>query len=599
MAFHAARPNRTRAPGRDGSTPGPAAAAAGAVLDSAHVGDIVGALGSIGRHDSGSRRSPAQRLRALLVIMGPGLIVMVGDNDAGGVATYAQAGQDYGMSLLWTLALLVPVLYVNQEMVVRLGAVTGVGHARLIFQRFGRFWGMFSVGDLFLVNALTLVTEFIGVSQALDHFGVPTPVSVPLAAVLLFAVVAGGSFRRWERFLFALIALNVVMLPMVLLVHPGLGDTAAGIVPQFPGGLDSTLLLVIVSIVGTTVAPWQLFFQQSNVVDKRITPRWIRYERADLWIGIAAVTLGAVAIMATAAFAFRGTDLFGHFTDAGGVVDGLRAHRGRAAGALFALVLFDASLIGANAVGLATTYTLGDTFRRRHSLHWRVGEAPLFYLGYAALIGLASVVTLTSDAHVQGLIVQGVQALAGVLLPSATVFLLLLCNDRPVLGPWVNTTRQNVAAGVIVWILVLLSLALTATTFFPDITTTELALGFAAGALLGLVGGVLVMLHMQYTEQLARMAAFTARHAKPSVATLAASEVWLMQVQHRDGSPLNRTERRATLEHDRTTWRTPALETLPRPAFSALRKAGLLTLRGYLLLAVVLVGVKTVQTYAG
>ncbi|MFF3070606.1 NRAMP family divalent metal transporter [Kitasatospora sp. NPDC057936] len=594
MAFHTTRPARSQRPGPSESTT-PQAAVGPAGTDSAHVGDIVGALGTIEQDDTGRRGSLGERLRVLLVVMGPGLIVMVGDNDAGGVATYAQAGQNYGMKLLWTLALLIPVLYVNQEMVVRLGAVTGVGHARLIFQRFGRFWGMFSVGDLFLVNALTLVTEFIGVSQALDYFGIPQYVSVPLAAVLLFAVVAGGSFRRWERFLFALIAVNVIVLPMALLAHPKLDETAAGIVPRFPGGLDSTLLLVIIAIVGTTVAPWQLFFQQSNVVDKRITPRWIHYARADLRIGIVVVMAGAIAIMATAAFVFQDTDLLGRFTDAGAVADGLGRHGGHTLGALFAIVLLDASLIGANAVSLATTYALGDTFKKRHSLHWKLREAPLFYLGYAVLIGLAATITLTSDAHVQGLITQGVQALAGVLLPSATVFLVLLCNDRPVLGPWVNTVKQNVAAGVIVWVLVLLSLALTAATFFPDLTTTQLAWGFAAGAFVGLIGGVLIVLHTQYTQQTARIEAFKARHTKGDAFGGVTGEAWLMQVQHADGSPLSRTERKVALEHDRTFWRTPALHTLPRPQFSALRKAGLLTLRGYLLLAVTLVIVKTVQ----
>jgi hypothetical protein len=150
------------------------AAATSSVLDSAHVGDIVGALGTIKQNDTGRRTSWWRRLRTLLAIMGPGLIVMVGDNDAGGVATYAGAGQNYGMKLVWTLALLIPVLYVDQEMVVRLGAVSGVGHARLIFERFGKFWGAFSVGDLFLVNALTIVTEFIGVSLALSYFGIPS-----------------------------------------------------------------------------------------------------------------------------------------------------------------------------------------------------------------------------------------------------------------------------------------------------------------------------------------------------------------------------------------------------------------------------------------
>src|ERR1700732_1499443 len=142
-----------------------------AVLRDAHAGDIHGAFGTIRLSDVAPRRTWRRRLLTLAAIVGPGLIVMVGDNDAGGVSTYAQAGQDYGYSLLWTLVLLIPVLIVNQEMVVRLGAVTGVGHARLIAERFGRFWGWFSVGDLFLLNFLTISTEFMGVGLAGEYFG--------------------------------------------------------------------------------------------------------------------------------------------------------------------------------------------------------------------------------------------------------------------------------------------------------------------------------------------------------------------------------------------------------------------------------------------
>ncbi|MBF6065605.1 divalent metal cation transporter [Nocardia terpenica] len=559
----------------------------GAVMDSAHVGDIVGALGTIRQHDTTEGRGRWQRFRMLLAVIGPGLIVMVGDNDAGGVATYANAGQNYGMALVWTLALLIPVLYVNQEMVVRLGAVAGVGHARLIFSRFGKFWGAFSVGDLFIVNALTIVTEFIGVSMALGYFGLPKSISVPLAAVLLFAVVAGGSFRRWERFLFALIAINIVMFPLAIMVHPSVTDTAKGIIPSFPGGLNSTLLLLVVSIVGTTVAPWQLFFQQSNIVDKRITPRWIRYERVDLWVGIVVVMLGAVAIMAAAAFGLAGTDAFGNFTDAGATAHALHDHMGNTVGALFAILLLDASLIGANAVALATTYALGDTMGKRHSLHWKVREAPVFYLAYALLLGIAAAVAFSPD-HVLGLITQGVQALAGVLLPSATVFLVLLCNDKAVLGPWVNTTRQNIVAGIIVWSLVLLSLALTATTFFHDLSQTTLEIGFGVGALVGVLGGLAVALARHRAER---------RAAERTAAELGGLDP--DQVEELDSTRLSRSERKAILDQDRDIWRTPALDTLERPGFSPLRTAGMIALRGYLLLAVVLVGVKIFQQITG
>jgi Mn2+/Fe2+ NRAMP family transporter len=561
-----------------------------AVRDPAHVGDIVGALGTIDRRDTGQGRNWWQRLRLLLVIMGPGLIVMVGDNDAGGVATYSQAGQNYGMALVWTLALLIPVLYVNQEMVLRLGAVSGVGHAKLIFERFGRFWGWFSAGDLFILNALTIVTEFIGISLALSFFGLPKSISVPVAALVLFAVVAGGSFRRWERFLFALIAVNVLVIPLLWLVHPPGGEITAGLQPQFPGGLDSTLLLLIVAIVGTTVAPWQLFFQQSNVVDKRITPRWIPYARHDLRIGIVVVMTGAVALMAAAAAGFSGTGDFGKFTDAGAVASGLSHHAGYTVGALFAILLLNASLVGANAVGLATTYTLGDTFNRRHSLHWNVTQAPLFYLGYAALMAISAAVTFAPDP-VLGLLTQGVQALAGVLLPSATVFLVLLCNDRAVLGPWVNTARQNIVAGTIVWVLVLLSLALTAATFFPDLPTATYEIGFGVGVGIGIAGGCLI--------------ALSRRRADRRLVEQAATELGDLdpdQIEELDEAAtgtLTGDERNALTEQDRATWRTPALGALPRPVMSPLRKAGLLTLRGYLIVAAALVVVKIVQAAGG
>src|SRR5246127_4496276 len=547
----------------------PSTTSGSAVLDSAHVGDIVGAFGRIRMDAAGPGHSWWQRLRMLMVITGPGLIVMVGDNDAGGVATYTQAGQNYGMKLLWTLTMLIPVLYVNQEMVLRLGAVTRVGHARLIFERFGKFWGAFSVGDLLILNALTIVTEFIGVSLALGFLGCPKIIAIPAAAVLLFGVVAGGSFRRWEGLMFVLIAVNVLIIPMVLLVRPALKETAGGFVPQFPGGLNSTVLLLIVAIVGTTVAPWQLFFQQSNVVDKRITACWIPYARADLVIGIVVVMAGATALMAVTAFGLAGTADVGNFTDAGAVASSLSEHLGDTVAVLFAIILLDASLIGANAIGLATTYAIGDAMSRRHSLHWKISEAPLFYGGYALLLAVSAAVAFSPD-HVLGLVTQGVQALAGVLLPSATVFLVLLCNDRAVLGPWVNTVRQNVLAWTIVWSLVLLSLALTATTFFPGLPTATIEAGLAGGAAVGIIGGAVMVI--------------AGRRSSDRRETEAAAR-----------APGGRAERHAVRQQDRVNWQTPNLAMLARPTMSPIRRAGLFTLRGYLVVAVVFVIIKIVE----
>ena len=324
---------------------------------------------------------------ALLAIIGPGLIVMVGDNDAGGVATYSQAGQNYGTSLLWVLLLLIPVLIVNQEMVVRLGAVTGVGHARLINERFGRFWGWFSVGDLFILNFLTIVTEFIGVSLSLGYFGVSQYVAVPIAAVALVAITVSGSFRFWERSMFVFVFANVLMIPLFLLAQPSGSQIVNNFfVPGIQGGATSTSVLLIIAIVGTTVAPWQLFFQQSNVIDKRITPRWINYERLDTWIGAVVVVLGAGALICVSAFAFGGTHYAGQFVNAGATADALKAVLGPTAGAFFAIVLLNASLIGAGALTLSTSYAFGDVFGTRSSLHRSFAEAKGFYGIFAALI---------------------------------------------------------------------------------------------------------------------------------------------------------------------------------------------------------------------
>ncbi|MDA8440182.1 MAG: divalent metal cation transporter, partial [Propionibacterium sp.] len=277
-----------------------------AVLDSAHVGDIEGALGTIrlGEAPSGTRGRLSRRLKILAAIVGPGLIVMVGDNDAGAFGTYTQAGQNYGTRLLWTLLLLIPVIYVNQEMVLRLGAVTGVGHARLIVERFGKFWGAFSVIDLFVLNALTIVTEFVGITLGLGYLGLPKVPGVILAVVLVLAAVSGGSFRRFERVCLALVAGSFALVPIVFMVHPAIGQVARNfVVPGLPGGASqlSTVMLLVIAIVGTTVAPWQLFFQQSYVIDKRITPAYMRYEKVDLWLGIVIVGVAAAAMMAFSA----------------------------------------------------------------------------------------------------------------------------------------------------------------------------------------------------------------------------------------------------------------------------------------------------------
>jgi NRAMP (natural resistance-associated macrophage protein)-like metal ion transporter len=531
-----------------------------AAVNDAHVGDIRGALGTIPADDSVRRSGLSAKLKTLLAIVGPGLIVMCGDNDAGAFSTYGQAGQNYGTRLLWTLLLLIPVLYVNQEMVLRLGAVTGVGHARLIIERFGRSWATLMVIYLLILNALTLVTEFIGITMAAGYLGVPKPVAVLLAAGVILAAAATGSFRRFERIAVALCVGSLLLIPLYLVSHPSGSAMIRGFTePGLPGGSGqmATVMLLIIGIVGTTVAPWQLFFQQSYVVDKRITPRFIRYEKVDLWIGIVIVVVGAAALMGATAAAFAGTPVAGHFTDAAGLAHGIAAHAGRIAGAVFAVALLDASIIGAFAVSLSTAYAVGDTLGLKHSLHSGFGQAKGFYAIYAALITVAAATVLIPHAPL-GLIIEGVQALAGVLLPAATVFLLMLCNDRAVLGPWVNRRGTNVFTSAVITVLIALSAVLTASVVFPGITGRQI---------IAIVLGCL--------------------------AAAAAAGGWTLIRSLRGHSSVE-VDRR-----DRENWRMPPLNMLSKPAMSAGRKVTLTILGSYMAIAMILVIVRIIQLAIG
>jgi NRAMP (natural resistance-associated macrophage protein)-like metal ion transporter len=539
-----------------------------AVLDAAHIGDIQGSLGTISMHDRAPRRGWWLRLVTLAAIMGPGIIVMTGDNDAGGVQTYTQAGQQYGDSMLWVLLGLFVVLFVAQEMVTRLGAVTGVGHARLIRDRFGRFWNLFSVGDLFVLNFLTLLTEFIGIRFGMSYFGVPKTYSVPAAAVLLFAFAATGNFRRWERFMLLFVLGSLVFIPCFFLAHPTAGPILHGLIPGVQGGVTGSAILLIVAIVGTTVAPWQLFFQQSNILDKRITPRWLNYERADTLIGCVVTTVAAGAMIAFAAFALNDTKAFGPrttYTDSGWFDAAIHATLGSTAGELAAVMLLVAAVLGAGAVSLSTSYAFGDTFNQKHSLHRTIRTAPVFYGAYAGQIVLACAVVLVGSDALLGTLTQYVQVLAGILLPSAILFLVLLCNDKDVLGPWVNTIWQNVVAYSIIGVLVVLSVILVISALFPSINGVVLT-----EVLFGVAGGLAAIVVVPLSLRARARRAVTGESA----------------------------DRLADVRQlDRSTWRTPPLTMLAPATMSKARRVGLLGLRAYLVGSALLVAVKVFGTF--
>jgi Mn2+/Fe2+ NRAMP family transporter len=377
-------------------------------------------------------------------------------------------------------------------------------------------------------------------------------VGVIVAASLIIVAASTGDFRRFERFSMLLVFGSLLLVPIFVIVHPPLSQIAYDfVVPQIPATDKlSDFVLLIIAVVGTTVAPWQLFFQQSYVIDKRITPRFIRYERLDLWIGIVLVIVGAVAILAFTAQAFTGTPEFGNFTDAAGVAGGLEKYAGRSVGVMFAIALIDAAMIGAAAVSLATAYAIGDVFSVRHSLHRRVSEAKGFYAVYALLIAVAAAIVLTPNAPL-GLLTVAVQTLAGVLLPSAAVFLLLLCDDRAVLGPWVNDRWLNYFTGAVIAALVVLSMILTITVLFPDSSNAQSILGILTG------GGVVAVIVALVLTALSQNGKGAAAGAQTSSA-------------------------RAV---DRNAWRMPPLASLPPAKLSLAAKTWMGILRLYLVVA--------------
>jgi Mn2+/Fe2+ NRAMP family transporter len=373
-----------------------------------------------------------------------------------------------------------------------------------------------------------------------------------------------------------LVAANFVTFPLLYLTHTSVKSAASGAVPSLPGGLNATMLLLVVAVVGTTIEPWQLFFQQSSVVDKRITPRWVNYERLDTGLGVLVEVLGAIVLMAACAFGLAHTAAFGNFADLSSTAADLQRYVGHGAGSLLALATLDGSLIGANLTALTLSYTLGDVSgKMRHSLHWRPRQAPFFYGLYGALVGLSAIVTLAWGNDL-GVVVDGVEALNGILLPSTLVFLVLLANDKAVLGPWVNGTAQNWASGVLVWGVTTFSLAPLVTTFFPDVTLTQCLYAFMVCTAGGLAAGAVLWRLRPDRRQPANLAADGGRRPPG----------------------MSRYEWREVLRARRAEWRTPRLETLPRPVLTLPRKLGLLTLRGYIVFAIVIMAIKLVQVTA-
>ena len=407
-------------------------------------------------------------LLTFLMVCGPGLIVMEADNDAGAVSTYVQAGAQHGTHLLWLLVLLLPVTYFVQEMVVRLGIATGQGHAAMIYQRFGKWWGRFSLIDLQVVNFLTLVTEFAAIALALDRLGVRPVIGVPIAAAALVALVLTGSYRRWERIVVCLCLLDLAWLALAWKLGPGAGEVVhRSIVPSLPrGGLTYDLAYLVIAIVGTTIAPWQLFFQQSSIADKRLRFADLKFARLDTLLGAAFTMVVAGCMMLTGNAALRHGIPFGDPAQ-------MAVELGRVAGPwvrdAILLLMINASALGTTAISLSSAWAYGEVAGCGHSLEKKPREAAGFYVVYVACVALAAGVVLIPRAPLE-LIIIGVQVIAGLMLPSAIVFLQLLLNDRELLGDeFANKPWNNFVNWTIVALLFTLSLVLAAQVIVPGL----------------------------------------------------------------------------------------------------------------------------------
>lgn len=406
----------------------------------------------------------AKALRLYLIIAGPGIIVMVADNDAGGITTYSVTGAKYGYGLIWFLVLLGPIAYFVQEMTVRLGSVTKRGHAEAIFDAFGAFWGWFSLLDLSVLNWLTLITEFIGMTAAMAIFGVPNYLTVGIVGLVMAAMVIQGRYWTWEKIAILFCSLNLVYIPAAFLVHPSVGSVIAhGTIPHFPGGFNGEIVFILMANIGTTIAPWMVFFQQSAVVDKGMREKDIRLGKFDTLLGATFTVVVAIFVVIVTGTLLRGSNIGSAAEAASSLM-----HIDRYVGTFLAIGLFDAGFLGAICISLASSWAFGEVFGWAHSLNNRIREAIWFYVSYFLTVLTAGMVVLIPKAPLV-LITLFVQVIAVTLLPATLVFLILLLNNDELMGKYKNSKLQNVVSYSIVLAIISLSTMYSVSVLFPGL----------------------------------------------------------------------------------------------------------------------------------
>src|SRR5215216_5363261 len=402
------------------------------------------------RGAQGVRQTVARRKRLLayIAILGPGMITANAGNDAGGIATFASVGADFGYSLLWILIPITISLGIVQEMCARMGAVTGKGLADLIRERFGVRWTAFIMLALLVANAGVTVSEFVGIAAATELFGISHYISVPLAAIMVWTLIVKGSYKRVERIFLLMSLVFLAYIVSAFLSRPDWGAVAVGLIrPEFK--FEHAFLFTFVAVIGTTISPYMQVYVQSSVVEKGVTPDEYRYTRVDVWAGtLFAGIVASFIIIATATTLFpRGIAI----ETAADAATALEPVAGPYASVLFGVGLLGASLLAAGVLPLATTYVMSEAlgFERGVSRSW--SEAPVFMGLFTGLVALGAVLALIPSLPLFQVLV-GVYVLNGVLLPIELFAILALVNNRELMGEHVNGPLYNALAWGIAWI---------------------------------------------------------------------------------------------------------------------------------------------------
>jgi len=398
------------------------------------------------------------RLELFFMLIGPGILVMIADNDAGGVITYAQTGSIFGIGFFIPfMVLMLPVAYFVQEMTVRLGAVTHRGHAELIWKRYGKFWGSFSLGDLVIANFLTLITEFIGITVGMAIFGVPRIISAVIFVLMVIGIQLFLRYYTWERISLFIAVFNLIFIPLLFfLPHPSLENILDSFATwKISGGMSSLFIYVLLANLGTTIAPWMLFFQQSSVVDKGMTKEDIKFGQRDTLIGATIMVVVAIAIIT-----LTGTTVFGSDSKGTLGIDNIlqifAAKVGIFPMELFALGLIEAGFIAAIAISASTSWAMSEAFGWKKSINLPAREGVLFYVPSFIALAVAASITLIPNAPL-GYLNLTVQVIATIFMPAAMLFLLLLLNDRGIMGNMVNKKWQNVIGFSIIAFLIMMN----------------------------------------------------------------------------------------------------------------------------------------------